>query len=309
MFSTLSKSGCAAAVFFLSAFSGVAIAQPASIQISPAGNVTVAWNASASGPVNVERSANLSAWEVVSGGNTGGNFTESAAGAARRFYRLSKMVFVQGNSTIGNFTVSNTETTWGEWVRVRAWASANGYDIGAAGNSTGSDPLRPVHSVSWHDALKWCNARSQMEGMVPAYTVNGTVYKTGAAVPVVNTAANGYRLPTGAEWVWAARGGNFSQNSTYSGGDAVDSVAWYADNSGGSPQPVGKKAPNQLALFDMSGNLMEWCWDSVGTVGSNRLLKGGFWMGGASGCEITATFHQPASTPVAEAGFRTVRRL
>jgi formylglycine-generating enzyme required for sulfatase activity len=306
MIPTLSKSGCAAAVFYLSAFSGVAMAQPASIQISPAGNVTVTWNASASGPVNVERSANLSAWEVVSPGNTGGNFTEPAAGAARRFYRLSKMVAVAGNATVAGFLISNTETTWGEWNQVRSWAVANGYSDLATGAAEGNAALQPVHSVSWHDAVKWCNAWSEMEGRTPAYTVNGTVYKTGAAVPVANTAASGYRLPTGAEWVWAARGGTFSQNSTYSGGNNVDAVAWYDGNSGGSPQPVGGKTPNELAVFDMSGNLLEWCWDSVG---SNRLLKGGFWMGGASGCEITVNFNQAPAYRSAEAGFRTVRRL
>jgi formylglycine-generating enzyme required for sulfatase activity len=306
MIPTLSKSGCAAAVFYLSAFSGVAMAQPASIQISPAGNVTVTWNASASGPVNVERSWNLSSWSVVAEGNTNGSFTESTAGVSKAFYRLGKMVFVGGNSSakIPDLLVSNTETMWGEWKRVRAWAVANGYSFGS-GNATGTSDRQPVHTVDWYDTLKWCNARSQMEGLVPVYSVNSTVYKTGNAVPDVNGSATGYRLPTEAEWAWAAGGGVRSQGYTYSGSGTVGTAAWYDGNSGGSPQPVGTKKGNELFLYDMSGNLFEWC-DEI--FGSQRGVRGGSWAATGQQCQISFGYEEFADTRSGDIGFRIVRK-
>jgi sulfatase modifying factor 1 len=307
VFLLISRSLSAAVALSAVVFAGATAAQGLSIQLVPAGNATLSWNATASGPVNVERSGNLTVWSVVSEGNSNGTFTEATGGAARRFYRLSKMVPVQGNATIASFMVSNTETTWGEWVLVRDWAAANGYDIGSAGNSTGGTALQPVHSVSWYDALKWCNARSQMEGRTPAYTVNGTAYKTGETVPQWNTAANGYRLPTEAEWTWAAAGGNRSQGYTYSGGNDVGAVAWYDRNSGGGPQRVGTKAGNELAIFDMSGNLFEWCWDEQ--ADETRGVRGGSWGSEPGPCEIIAAFEDYPDGGGLDIGFRPVRGL
>ena len=285
------------------------------IQASGNGTISLTWNAGATGSVNVERSINLSAWSVVSEGNSNGTFTQSTGNDTKAFYRLvsafepDTMLTVQGNASaeIPNLLVANTETTWGEWKRVRAWATANGYDLTDISAVTGSDDRQPVHSVSWFDVLKWCNAKSEMESRTPVYTVNGSVYRSGESLPAMNLSADGYRLPTEAEWVWAAKGGVQSKGTIYSGSNTANDVAWYDDNSAGGPKPVGTKAANELALFDMSGNVFEWCWDLQ--FGNTRGLRGGSWVATAAQCELSFGFEEYGNTRDEDIGFRPVRNL
>ncbi len=184
------------------------------------------------------------------------------------------------NQTVSSFQIGRYEVTWSLWQEVRNWAVANGYtDLANIGN--GSSKNHPVTSLTWHDAVRWCNARSQMEGLSPVYSVNGTVYKTsqifinGGDMPVINPSANGYRVPTEVEWEWAARGGIFSKAFTYSGSNQIDDVAWYGLNAR-SPMPVGTKAPNEMGVYDMSGNVWEWCWDMLEAPYSNsHRFRGG----------------------------------
>ena len=185
------------------------------------------------------------------------------------------------NQTVTTFQIAQCETTWGEWKTVRTWAAANGYDIGALGS--GIDDNYPVIDVQWYDVVKWCNAKSEMEGLAPVYSYNGTVLRTGgwqilgssATDNIVNDAnKNGYRLPTIREWEWAARGGISTKGYTYSGGNDVDLVAWYSSNSGNATHAVATKAPNELGIYDMSGNATEWCWDRGGI---GRYARGGTW--------------------------------
>jgi sulfatase modifying factor 1 len=198
-----------------------------------------------------------------------------------------------GALPVSPFYIGKYEVQWGEFQAVRTWAAANGYDIGSAGVGSGSS--KPVTSLNWYQALKWCNARSEMEGRTPVYTVNGMVYRSGNLVPDVNQFSFGYRLPFEKEWAWAARGGAQSNGYTYSGSNSVGAVAWYYFNSGNALQTVGGKAPNEIGLYDMSGNASEWCFDS-GT-GLNRALRGGSFIRVESYCAVSAReFSLPDST-------------
>jgi formylglycine-generating enzyme required for sulfatase activity len=213
---------------------------------------------------------------------------------------------------VSAFYMAKHEVTKEEWDAVRTWGLANGYTDLRAGNgsSASKGANHPVHSINWYDMVKWCNARSQKEGLTPCYTVSGATYKTGESAPVCNWSANGYRLPTEAEWEKAARGGVAGKNFPWGTETITHSQANYISSSsraydvsqtrgyhptyavGGEPysSPVGSFAPNGYGLYDMAGNMWEWCWDwyasyAAGSqtdprgaaTGSNRVSRGGSW--------------------------------
>jgi sulfatase modifying factor 1 len=182
--------------------------------------------------------------------------------------------------TVSTFQIGKYEVTVAEWQSVRAWAVANGYgDL--VGVGSGNVASHPVQNVSWYDVVKWCNAKSEKEGLTPVYQLYGDIYRPGmpgfpepTTAVTANPSANGYRLPSEAEWEWAARGGVSSQGYTYSGSDDVNAVAWTADNSGYVTHGIGTKAANELGIFDMSGNVWEWVFDAYDGYG--RRIRSGF---------------------------------
>jgi formylglycine-generating enzyme required for sulfatase activity len=186
----------------------------------------------------------------------------------------------------------------------------------------------PVENVSWYDAVEFCNRLSQREGLTPAYTIdksqsdpnNKGEYDTVRWLVTWNPNANGYRLPTEAEWEYAAKGGNGSPgNYTYSGSNSADAVAWYSGNSGGTTQPVGTKERNSLGIYDMSGNVWEWCWDWYGNYasgtqndprgpsGAGRVLRGGSWPDSAAIVRSAYRYYDTPSYRNYYIGFRLVR--
>jgi formylglycine-generating enzyme required for sulfatase activity len=151
---------------------------------------------------------------------------------------------------------------------------------------------RPVEEVSWYNAVEFCNKKSEMEGFEKCYSGSGDNIKC-------DFTKNGYRLPTEAEWEYAARGGIESDNANYryAGSNNLAEVAWYEDNSGDKTHPVGKKQPNELGLYDMSGNVWEWCWDWYGNYSSSshtnntglllKILATPYWYGNYSSSSHT----------------------
>jgi len=223
------------------------------------------------------------------------------------------MVTVQGGTLpqgselagqkVGTFQIGKYEVTWGEWKTVRDWAVANGYtDLANIGQ--GSADNHPVGSVSWYDAVKWCNAKSEMEGLTPVYQTGGATYRTGQSAPTVNSVANGYRLPLEKEWEWAARGGLSSKGYTYSGSNDANAVAWHPGNSSGGTKAIGTKSGNELGIYDMSGNVWEWCWDIFGTY---RRIRGGGWLSSVDGWTLKERGFGEIQGSSQNLGFRLAR--
>lgn len=169
---------------------------------------------------------------------------------------------------------------------------------------------RPAENVSWFDAVNFCNHLSKELGLNPVYTIDGEKVEA-------DFNATGFRLPTEAEWEWACRGG---QDGDCDG--KTDKVAWHKLNSKGASQGVGKKEPNCLGLYDMLGNVWEWCWDRHGYYpsgkkdvwygpdeGPDRVFRGGSWNTSTTSCRpgyrlsVNPSFHDH------DLGFRLARSL
>jgi formylglycine-generating enzyme required for sulfatase activity len=248
--------------------------------------------------------------------------------------------------TVSAFYMDTNLVSYTQWQSVYHWATTRGYGFAHAGS--GKAPNHPVQTVDWYDVVKWSNARSEQEELRPVYYTDAgltQVYMNGEVTVYANWTALGYRLPTEAEWEKAARGGLSGQRFPW--GDTIsESQANYSwntaqftydfgpngfnalFNTGATPytSPVGYFAANGYGLYDMAGNVFEWCWDWYGyglppydqttttnptgpASGGLRVLRGGSWYDEAGYARCASRAGHTPSNGINSIGFRCVRGL
>lgn len=242
-------------------------------------------------------------------------------------FKNTKSNYYGKDVTLSDFYIGKYEVTQKEWVEV----------MGSNPSQFIGDNM-PVEMVSWYDAVEYCNKRSIKEGLEPYYNIdknkkdpnNQSDYDHIKWTVTTNAGANGYRLPTEAEWEYAAGGGQMSKSYTYSGSNNADEAAWnwrnagdqylsgdwnwpIIENNNSKTKAVGGKKPNELGLYDMSGNVREWCWNWYGddldhsSGGSYRVVKGGGWVGDIHSIELSFRGKFEANGFGADQGFRVSR--
>lgn len=212
--------------------------------------------------------------------------------------------------TLAYYYIAKTEVTFDD---LDQWCKAIGRDTFPAGPWGRGKQAAII--VSWIDAINYCNWLSEKEKLSKCYILQGEN-------AVFLDTAKGYRLPTEAEWEFAARGGNKSKGTFFSGSDAIGEVAWYQANSGQVPHRVAQKKANELGLFDMSGNVWEWVWDwydagyyqhspaanPQGPTGGNyRVMRGGAWYNQAEYANVFTRQNAGPAFKQNSVGFRVAR--
>lgn len=190
--------------------------------------------------------------------------------------------------TLSSFQIAQYELTYELWLEVYRWAIDNGYNVGSAKKGyAANDAYKdfvPATDISWNEACVWLNAYSEYKGLEPVYYCGNAVWKdytsTSGSISW-NKTKNGYRLPTECEWEFAAGGGSEEEHDKYiyAGSNTIGDVAWYSANSGNEVHKVGTKKANKLGLYDMSGNVKEWCFDYSADWGTGELTNPVHWNG------------------------------
>ncbi len=216
--------------------------------------------------------------------------------------------------SVSSFYLAKTELTQRDWKAIMEFNPSQ---------RKGSD--LPVTNVSWFQALEYCNRRSKEEGLEPCYSLDGDTSPSQWSEGQVNCdwKANGFRLPTEAEWEYAARGGREDMPGDFSGSSDHTLVAWTDGNTDGKygfAQPVGELQANELGLYDLSGNVWEWCWDWYGSyspdeasnprgpaAGRQRCKRGGSYYHNSSLCKVYFRSYLEPAGKVYNIGFRVCR--
>lgn len=260
------------------------------------------------------------------------------SGCAERNSNKGNFIFIKGgifknkytnlygkDVQIADFYLEKYEVNQKEWLEI----------MGTNPSTFKGDSL-PVETVEWYDCIDYCNKRSIKEGLTPYYLIekkkkdpsNFSELDKRKLLVTFNSESNGYRLPTEVEWEYAASGGVKSKNYLYSGSNNIDEVAWYWRNTGSNylrggwlwkdiennnsqTKKIGLKMPNELGIYDMSGNVREWCedWyrDEDTKPGFDRVVRGGGWVGIEDMCQIAERYHHTASGKTKDLGFRLCR--
>ena len=244
------------------------------------------------------------------------------------------------SATVSSFYMDINLVSYGQWLMVYNWASSHGY--GFVDSGSGKATNYPVESVDWYDAVKWSNARSQQAGLTPVYYSDAgmsQVYTNGEITPYVKWTANGYRLPTEAEWEMAARSGINGQrfpwgdtisdlvNANYYGYPAFllydigpsGFTSFFSTGTVPFTSPEGFYPANSFGLYDMAGNVNEWCWDWYGTPyaggtnpegpanGTYRVMRGGDWQHSAQSARCACRGSNDPTFATSTIGFRCVK--
>ena len=212
--------------------------------------------------------------------------------------------------TLSSFYIGKYKITQKEYKKVMG--------LNPSDENSGIGDNFPVNKVSWYEALEFCNTVSIKKGLDPCYSGSGTKWRC-------DFSKNGYRLPTEAEWEYAAKGGLLANDFIYSGSNSIEEVAWFTKNSdvgsGRQGHPVGMKVANKLGIYDMSGNVFDWCWDWYGSYrpgdltnpvgassGAGRVKRGGYWNSSSKYCRVVNRGYGKPASRFYSIGFRLVRR-
>ncbi|MCB5229479.1 MAG: chitobiase/beta-hexosaminidase C-terminal domain-containing protein [Candidatus Cloacimonetes bacterium] len=306
------------------------------IRYTTDGNEPTEFSTQYTSPISVDASMTLKAKTYRNGWTP--SSTTNATYIILHMIRVPQGIFIMGDTrgtgatdelpthsvTLDSFYISKYPVTQGDYKEIMGSIySSEGYGVG---------DNYPAYYVCWYDAIKYCNLLSMADMLSPVYSISGStnpadwgnvpVYDNSTWNAVIcNWNANGYRLPTEAEWEYAARSASNSPDLIYSGSNDINVVAWYTGNNiPNGTKPVGTKVANFLGACDMSGNVYEWCWDWYGNYssgsstnptgpssGANRVSRGGSWTSDANVCRVSSRALNYPSLRKHTIGFRVCR--